>query len=138
MHDDIFSIKDINEMEQVSLTPADIEQLAQNTGNEVYINSFEHEFDPWDPLRVQHCVRIISNAIACGSNPPESEELVQFRKLHPTLYSAAKSTEPRVIQFIQTMLHTRMAFNAGKLSQESAAMIILDGIRQNGTSSSES
>ena len=117
----------------VSLTSEELSRLASVPGNEVYVNSFAHEFNPWDPLRILECIRVISSATASGSLMPETPELIEFREFHPTLYTASQSRDPRVIQFLHTMLETRMACNAGTITAELAAIRIIDGIRENGT-----
>ena len=120
------------EQARISLSSADLVDLARDPSNEVII---EHAQAPWDPLRVGKCVRAISNACGCEDEfrvLVETAEIVEFREAHPRLFELAQSKDERVMKFIQMMLCTKMEVNAGKLSHEEAANMVLCGIRENG------
>lgn len=117
---------------RVSLSAADLVDLARDPSNEVII---EHAQEPWDPVRVGECIRAISSACDCEDKLRlllGTSEIAEFREAHPRLYELSQSKDERVMSFIKMMLRTKMEVNSGKLSHEDAANIVLCGIRENG------
>ena len=130
----IFSWIERNRMQQahISLTAADLADLARDPSNEVII---DEQREPWDPVRVGDCIRAISGAHECSKQLAlllETTEISEFRDSHPRLYELSQTKDKRVLNFLQMMLDTRVAVNAGKLSHEAAAVLVIDGIRANG------
>ena len=116
----------------MSLTQCDLDRLAAAPDTEVYTNSFDREFEPWDPIRVRNCMKAISNAVARGAPLSGNSEWAGFKEYHPTLYTLAQSSDDRLSSFIDTMLQTKLAENRGHITREQAAMIVIGGIRENG------
>jgi len=124
-------------MEPVTLTQSDIDRLAAAPDTEVYANSFDREFEPWDPIRVRNCMKAISIAVARGVPLSENGEWTAFAEYHPVLYKLAQSADERLARFVDTMLQTKLAENQGVITHEEAAMIIVGGIRENGCKGAE-
>lgn len=124
-------------MQQVSISQQDIDNLKEDPNNEVYCISHKNEFVPWDPQRVRVCIEEISKASASNVRIDHNDNWNEFKRLHPVLYELAKSRDERVLTFIYKMIDTRLAVNDGEITNEAAAIKILDGIRANGTNANK-
>ena len=71
--------------ELVQMRPEQLEKKAKKEGARVFANEFEHHFEPWPRDKIDRCITRIQN------KEEDDEELLEFKKYHPTISKMAQS-----------------------------------------------